>query len=200
MSQLNQSHARVVFVFAAMTMLSAFGLCPSNLISQTEMAKSTPTANSEKAATALDSEMMTHQAEMNDLLGKLQKSFEALAAVTDTRGHTSDKALLKAHEADITALRNAVREHKLFLIADIHHCGSGGKQADLMMVHQQQMKAVLYDVVDTFFTYETANDTSIDSSEPAEDALTPHRAALKELGDASVQHDEAMKQMMKRCA
>jgi hypothetical protein len=190
---------RKLFSFTAAAALLGFGLVPLFAI-QMNGAQMPATGQSEQNQKSADAEMMAHQKEMQDLSTKLDSSFQVMVAATDSRGYVHDKAIVKLHEADIKALRNAVREHKLFLDTDDHQCSAGTKQADAMMQHQQEMKGVLYDVVDTFDTYQTADDSSIESSEPVEDALHAHRDALKEFTAAIAQHQVAMTQMMKACA
>ncbi len=157
-------------------------------------------SQTDKTQKSVDTQMMNHQAEMKDLIVKLNASFQAIVDAKDAKGYVKDKSLVKAHEADLTALRNAVRAHKLFLTAEEQACGAKSKDDDAMIQHQQQMKSVLYDAVDTFSTYQSANDSSIEASEPVEDALAAHRSALAALTDASAQHQQAMAQMMKRCS
>ncbi len=156
-------------------------------------------ATSQPNQKSIDAEMMDHQNEMQALVTKLDKSFQAIVNARDSNGYVRDKSIVKAHEADLTEFRNAVRNHKLFLIDYERKCGVNAKSQDAMVQHQQQMKAVLYDVVDSFYAYQDANDTSIDTPFAVEDALSTHRQALKELEDAVTQHKQAMEQMMKKC-
>jgi hypothetical protein len=66
------------------------------------------------------------------------------------------------------------------------------------------MKGVLYDVVDTFDTYEMTNDAPDNPIYVAIEGIGPafvaHREALKELTGAIAQHEQAMTQMMKKCS
>jgi hypothetical protein len=77
------------------------------------------------------------------------------------------------------------REHKPFLNSYQHQCGINSKQQDTMVQHQQQMKSVLYDVVDTFDTYEMTND--------APDS--PIYVAIEGIGPAFVAYREALKEL-----
>lgn len=106
---------------------------------------------------SLDDEMTNHQNEMITLTARLNESFQNIANARDAKGYVHDKALLKAHEVDIRSLRNAVREHKLFLGVYERQCGVTSKHEDIIIQHQHMMKAVLYDVVETFDTYEITN-------------------------------------------
>ncbi len=191
------SHKPVLFT--AIVALLGFGMTP--LFASQMPGMPMPATSQTDSQKSLDAEMMSHQKEMQTLLAKLQASFQAIVNASDSNGYVRDKSIVKAHEADITALRNAVRNHKLFLIDYERECGVNRKQHDAMMQHQEHMKAILYDVVDTFSSYEDANDASIDQQpDPVEDALSAHRRAMKELGDAIAQHKQAMTQMMKTCS
>ncbi len=147
--------------------------------------------------------MMNHQKEMQTLLAKLDESFQAIGDARDAKGYVLDKAVLKAHEANIKALRGAVRDHKLILSDYERQCGVSSKQQDAMIEHQQQMKGVLYDVVDSFDALEQANDQpnnpNIVITMYIGEAFAAHREALTELADASARHEQAMAQMMKKC-
>jgi hypothetical protein len=190
---------RKQILFAAVVAVLVCGLSPL-LESQMPEKQMPATSQPDKNQKSLDAEMMEHQSEMQSLFAKLDKSFQAAVDARDANGYVRDKSIVKAHEADLTELRNAVRNHKLFMVDYAGKCSVNSKQHDAMNQHQQQMKSVLYDVVDTFYTWMSADDHGIDVSEPVEDALTAHRAALKELEDAIGQHKEAMAQMMLKCA
>jgi hypothetical protein len=66
------------------------------------------------------------------------------------------------------------------------------------------MKGVLYDVVESFDTYEMTNDAPNNPNyTPIEDigpAFVAHREALKELSADIAQHQQAMEQMVKKCS
>ena len=188
---------RPLFLAAALTTLG-FGITPI-FASQMPGMQMPAVSQADPSRPSLDAEMMNHQQEMQTLLAKLQTSLQAIVDARDGSGYFSDKSIVRAHEADLTELRNAVRSHKLFLIDEERKCGTNSSQHDAMMQHQQQMKAVLYDVVDTFYTYMAANDRSNDFAESVSDALSAHRQALKGFGDAIAQHQQAMAQMMKKC-
>ncbi len=186
-------------LFTAVAAVLGFGLTPL-FASQMPGMQMPATSQPDKNHKSLDAEMMDHQNEMQTLFAKLEKSFQAIVNAKDANGYVRDKSIVKAHEADLTEFRNAVRNHKLFLIDYEHKCGVNPKLQDAMIQHQQQMKAVLFDVVDSFYAYQDANDTSIDTPWAVEEALTAHRQALKELEDAITQHKQAMAQMMSKCS
>ncbi len=147
--------------------------------------------------------MVNHQREMRTLLAKLDESFQAIANARGAKGFVRNKAVLKAHEANIKALRDAVRDHKLFLGDYERQCGVISKQQDAMVEHQLKMKGVLYDVVESFDSFEQANDQPNNSyivvTMSIDQAFDAHREALKELADATAQHEQAIAQMMKKC-
>lgn len=153
---------------------------------------------------SLDAEMMSHQSEMKALTIRLGESFQAIGDARDAKGYVQDKAVLKAHEANIKALRDAVRDHKLFLSDYEHQCGVSSKQEDAMVQHQQQMKGVLYDVVESFDTFEETNDQPNNSYIPVTVLIGPafaaHREALKELTSDIAQHQHAMIELTKKCS
>ena len=147
--------------------------------------------------------MVNHQKEMRTLVAKLDESFQAITDARDAKGYVRDKAVLKTHQANIKALRDAVRDHRLFLIDYEHQCGVSNKEQDAMAEHQQKMKGVLYDVVESFDTFEQTNDQpnnpGIEVTMSIGLAFVTHREALRELVDANGQHEKAMAQMMKKC-
>ncbi len=112
--------------------------------------------------TSANAEMVNHQNEMQTLFAKLQTSFQTVVTARDGSGYVRDKSIVRARETDLTELQNAVRSHHLLLISDERKSDVNGKQYDAIMQHQQQMKAALYDVVDTFYVYMQANDRSND--------------------------------------
>lgn len=182
-------------VLTAMAAILGFGITLLFAIQMPGM-QMPATSQTDQNQKSLDVEMMNHQSEMQALLAKLEASFQAIMDAKDANGRVHGKSIVKAHEADLTELRNAVRHHKQFLIDYEGKCSVNSKQHDAMIEHQQQMKAVLFDVVDTFYTYMDANDSTIVASEPVEDALTALREALKELGNAIAQHKQAMAQII----
>ncbi|HZC22924.1 MAG TPA: hypothetical protein VE866_06260 [Candidatus Binatia bacterium] len=145
-------------------------------------------------------EMMSHQKEMDDLLARSQKDFQAVVTAKDARGYVRDKAVLNVYKADLDALRDAVRQHKLLTADYVGWCGPEDKKHNAMMEHQQRMKSLLYDLVDTFDTYVKADDTSIDQPFAIEEAFDAQQDALKEFADAIQQHKQAMTQMMAKCS
>jgi hypothetical protein len=162
-----------------------------------QMPDGTRTDQSQKTT---DAEMMAHQSEMQGLLTRLDASFKAVADARNAKGYLPDKSILKAHEADISALRTAVRDHKLFVDWYEQQCGVISKQHDSMVQHQQQMKGILYDVVDTWEGYEKADGSTIEVSNTVGMAFDEHQRALKELAAAITQHQAAMVQMKKGCS
>jgi hypothetical protein len=193
---------KTVFVTAVVTLLG-FGMSPlfASQMPGMQMPATSQTDNNKKS---LDTEMMDHQKEMQTLLAKLDESLKAITDARDEKGYVRDKAVLKAHEVNIKALRDAVRDHKLFLSNYEHQCGVNSKQQDAMVQHQQMMKGVLYDVVESFDTYEMTNDAPNNPNyTPIEDigpAFVAHREALKELSADIAQHQQAMEQMVKKCS
>lgn len=193
---------KTVLVTAVFTLLG-FGMTPLFASQMPEM-QMHATSQTDTIKKSLDEEMMDHQKEMQILLVKLDKSFQAITDARDEKGYVRDKAVLKAHEADIKALRDAVRDHKLFLGDYEHQCGVSSKQEDAMVEHQQQMKGALYDVVDSFDAFEQANNQPTNSyivvTMSIGQASVAHSEALKELAHAIDQHKQAMEQMVKRCS
>ncbi len=192
-----------VFVTAVVALLG-LGMTPLFAIQMPRM-QMPATSQTDANQKSLDVEraMVNHQKEMQTLLANLDESLQAIAEARDAKGYVRDKAVLKAHEANIKALRNAVRDHKLFLSDYEHQCGVSSKQQDAMVEHQQKMKGVLYDVVESFDTFEQTNDEpnnpSIEVTMSIGLAFVTHREALKELEDAIDQHKQAMAQLMKKC-
>lgn len=167
-------------------------------------AMSSPTGQMERDHKSAEAEMTAHQKEMQALNTKLGESFQAIADARGAKGYVHDPSILKTHGKDIKALRDAVRDHKLFLSDYEHTCGVNSKQQDAMIQHQKEMKGILYDVVETYDTYEETNDAPNNPNYVAIEGIGPsfeaHRAALKELTSAINQHQEAMTQMMKQCS
>ncbi len=147
----------------------------------------------------LDADIIDHQNRMQALITKLDKSLQAMVDAEDATGHVRDKSLVKAHEADIVTLRNATRNQKLFLILYEQKCGADGEQHDHIMELQQQLKAALYDAVDTFDLYQIVNTPSSDPHQTAGHILDLHREAVKEVSVVLFQHEQAMAQRMKQC-
>ncbi len=140
-------------------LLASVGFAISPVLhSQPAKAQVSTADETELTQKSLDEEMMTHQSEMKTLTARLDKSFQSISDARDAKGYVQNKVVLQAHEADIKTFRDAVREHKLFLGEYEHQCGVTSKQEDAMVQHQQQMKGMLYDVVESFDTFEQAND------------------------------------------
>jgi hypothetical protein len=196
---------RKLFLTTAAGILLGLGMTPSFGLQMPgiQMPASSQTDSHQKS---LDVEwaMVNHQREMQALLVKLDESLQTITAARDAKGYVRNKAALKTHEANIKALRNAVRDHKRFLGGYEHQCGVTGKQQDAMVQHQFQMKGALHDVVESFDAFAQANDQPnnpyIYVTQSVEQAFTAHREALKELKDAVAQHTQAMAQMMNKCS
>lgn len=152
----------------------------------------------------IESAMENHQGEMEALLIKLDESFQVIADSRDTKGYVRNKAALKIHEANIKALRNIVRDHKLLLSNYEHQCGVTSEQPDAMVQHQHEMLGALHDVVESFDDFAQANDQPnnpyIYVTKPVGQAFTAHREALDDLENAIAQHKQAMVQMMEKCS
>lgn len=147
----------------------------------------------------LDADIIAHQKRMQALIANLETSLHVVVDAEDANGHVRDKSIVKAHEADIVTLRNAARNQKLFLILYEHKCGADSRQHDHIMQLQQQLKAALYDVVDTFDLYQIVNGSSSETSQTAKHILDLHREALKDVADVLTQHEQAVAQMMRKC-
>ena len=155
----------------------------------------------------IDTEMMSHQRAMDIILWRLQTDFQDVVKSKDGNGYVHDKAATKTYKGDLEALSVVARQHKQ-LAADYerwcaqsfttdyeHWCGPDVKQNE-MAEHQQRMKAVLFDLSDTFNTYVTVDDHSIEGSpNKILDVLNSHRAALNEFADVIKDHDGAISQM-----
>ena len=156
-------------------------------------------AQSDESRTLLDADIIDHQNRMQALIAKLDTSLQVMVDAEDANGLIRDKSIVKAHEANIVTLRNAVRNQKLFLILYEQKCSADVKQHDHILQLQQQLKAALYDAVDTFDLYQIVNDTSSDAPQTAKHILDLHRKALKEVAVVLNQHEQAMAQRMKKC-
>jgi hypothetical protein len=146
-------------------------------------------------------EMMEHQRDMQALNIKLTESFQAVAKARDAEGYVKDMAIVKAHETDIKALQKSFKEHRELLKAYEHKCGVSSKQQDVMIQHQQAMKAMLYDVVESYDTFEITNEKDPNDSVTKDigPAFGEHREALKELTTVIAQHEKALAQMVRTC-
>ncbi len=156
------------------------------------------------ASSGLEQEMAAHQLEMKSLSTRLDESFQAIANARDSKGYVKNKAVIKTHELNIKILRNAVRDHKLLLTDYEQQCGVNKKQQDAMIEHQQKMKSVLYDIDESFDTFEQSNDQpdnpNIDITMYIGPAFVAHRDALKELAGDISQHYQAMNELMTKCS
>ncbi len=183
-------------LFLSTTAVALLGLGTMPLFANQMPVMQMPAASqTDQSQSSPDAEMTNHQNEMQTLFAKLQTSFQAVVNARDGSGFVRDKSIIRAHEADLTELQNAVRNHKLLVVSADRKSDVNSKQHDAMMQHQQQMKAALYDVADTFYVYMQANDRSNDFAESVTDTLNAHRHALKELEDAIAQQERAMSLM-----
>lgn len=170
-------------------------------------AQASATAPSDQEQSSVNTEMMSHQNLMEDLLAFLQKDLQAVVSSRDAYGYIHNRAAVKAYKADLAGLREAVRQHKLFaadyerwcgqsFTTDYEHwCGPDSKQ-NAMAEHQQQMKSALFHLSDTFDTYLAADDRSIEGGpDKIEDALTAHRDALNDFAQAVKGHEQAIAHM-----
>lgn len=189
---------RKVLVIATAVALLGLSRAPLSAAQQPEVQEAAA-GQIDEGRTLLDADIIDHQNRMQALIAKLDSSLQAIVDAEDANGQVHDKSLVKAHEADIVTLRNATRNQKLFLILYEQKCGADGEQHDHIMQLQQQLKAALYDVVDTFDLYQIVNTPSSDTHQTAEHILDLHREAMKEVSIVLIQHEQAMAQRMKQC-
>ena len=195
------------FISTMIPMFLGFVLVP--FFGGRAMAQQTPmSAENNADQSRVDTEMISHQKVMTDLLASLQKDLQAVVDSKDFNGYVHNKAAVKAYKADLDALRDAVRQHKLFaadyerwcgqsFTSDYEHWCGPDKKLNSMAEHQQRMKAILYDLSNTFDTYVTADDHSIEGGpNKIDDALDAHRNALTDFADVVRDHEKTMAQMM----
>ncbi len=191
--------ANTSFIRTMFLMSLGFVLAP--LFGGRAMAQQSPMATeNNQDQSRIETEMMSHQHLMEDLLVILQKDFQAVVSSRDTYGYIHDKAAVKAYEADLAGLRASLQQHEPFA-ADYERWYGPDKKQNAMDEHQREMKSALFYLSDTFHTYLTADDRSIEG-EPnkIEDALTAHRDALNDFDHAVKDHEQAMAQMMSPAA
>jgi hypothetical protein len=164
-------------------------------------APQTPAVQAGVDRSAMSVEMMSHQRDMQSLSIKLADSFQAVGRARDGEGYVKDMSIVKAHETDIKALQKSFREHRQFLKIYEHKCDVNSKQLDVMIQHQQAMKAMLYDVVESYDTFEITNEKDPNDSvtEYIRPAFEKHRAALQELTTVIAEHEQAVAHMVKSC-
>lgn len=164
-------------------------------------ARRTPVVQALSDKSAMSAEMMEHQRDMRALSVKLADSFQAVAKARDGEGYVKDMSIVKAHGTDIKALQKSFREHRQFLKIYEHKCKVNSKQLDVMIQHQQEMKAMLYDVVESYDTFEVTNERDPNDSvtEYIGPAFEEHRAALRELTTVIAQHEKALANMVQSC-
>ena len=189
---------RKVLVIATVVALLGLSRAPlsAGQLPETQAATAGQIDESQKL---LDADIIDHQNRMQALIARLDRSLQAIIDAEDANGRVSDKSIVKAHEADIVTLRNFTRNQKLFLIFYEQKCGADGRQHDHTMQLQQQLKAALYDAVDTFDLYQIVNSPSSETSQTAVHILDLHREAMKEVAVVLIQHEQAMAQRMKKC-
>ena len=189
---------RKMFVIATAVVL--LGLCRAPLFAaqlpETQAAAADQIDESRKL---LDADIIAHQNRMQDLILKVGKSLQVIVDAEDANGYVRNRSIIRAHEADIVTLRNAARNQKLFLTVYELKCDVDSRQHDHITQLQQQLKAALYDVVDTFDLYQIVNGSSSEASQTATHILDLHREALKNVADVIPQHEQAMAQMMRKC-
>ncbi len=186
----------LIAIAVALLGLSRAPLCAGQL-PETQAAAAGQIDESRKI---LDADIIDHQNRLQALIAKLDMSLQAIVDAEDANAHVSDKLIVKAHETDIVTLRNAARNQKLFLIVYELKCGADSRQHDHIMQLQQQLKAALYDVIDTFDLYQVVNGPSSEASQTAEHILDLHRETLNNVADVLTQHEQAMAQMMRTCS
>ena len=179
------------------------GITPLSALQQsgTQMPSPEGTDRSQKLIAA---ETLNHPGTIAALTIKLDESFRAISAARNTKGYiTKSKAVLKAHEANIRALRNGLRDHTLFAGDDEYDCGTAGPQKEADAQCQEQMKRLVHEVAESFDTLEYTNDAPDNpNSTPTMDigpAYLAHREALKKLAATIAQHEPAIAQAMKTC-
>lgn len=129
----------------------------------------------------LDTEMMSHQRAMDIILWRLQTDFHDVIESKDANGYVRDKAAVIAYKGDLESLSAVARQHKQLADDYERWCGPDVKQNE-MAEHQQRMNAMLSDLSDTFNTYLTVDDNSIEGSpNKIQDALKDHESAISQM-------------------
>lgn len=162
----------------------------------------------EQEQPAINTEMMSHQRAMDIVLARLQADFLAVVSSKDGNGAVHDKAAVKTYKGDLAALHVITDQHKQYTAAyerwcsqsfstDYGHwCGPDVKQNE-MAAHQQRMKGILFDLVDTFNRYVAEDNHSIEGGpNKIQDALDAHRDALNEFAEVIKDHEGTISQMM----
>jgi hypothetical protein len=146
---------------------------------------------------------MSHPGTIEALAIKLDESFRAITDARDARGYIKNKAALKAHEANIKALRNGLRNHTLFTGNDEYQCGASGSQLDVAVQCERQITSLIHDVAESFDTFELTNDQPdnpiITATMDIGPAYVAHREALRKLAATIGQHEPALAQVMNTC-
>jgi hypothetical protein len=134
---------------------------------------------------------------------KLDESFRVITDARDATGYVKNKAALKAHEANIKALRNGLRHHTLFAGNDEYRCVASGSHLDGAAQCEQQVKSLIHDVAKSFDTFELTNDEPdnpvIIATMDIGPAYAAHQEALKKLAATIAQHEPTLAQVMKSC-
>jgi hypothetical protein len=177
------------------------GIGTLGLSARQTSALQTPAVQAGSERSAMSADMMKHQRDMQALNVKLADSLQAVANARDVQGYVKDMSIVKAHETDIKALQKSFREHRQFLKTYEHKCEVNSKQLDVMIQHEQAMRAMLYDVVESYDTFEITNEKDPNDSvtEYIEPAFEKHRAALQELTTVIAEHEQAVAHMVKSC-
>lgn len=141
--------------------------------------------------------MSAHQVEMDTLVKQLNKSFQEVLDARAAGNSARENASIKAHEKDLNSLRNAAKQHKL-LTADYEAiCGTPGEKHGAMEMHQRKMKAILYDLVDSWDRLQRLSDFGLEYANSSQEAIQDHKQALKDFNDAVEQHRQEMARMKK---
>ena len=156
----------------------------------------------------VDMEMMSHQRAMEILLNILRTDFQAVVKSKDANGYVHDKAAVKTYKGDLDALSVVTGQHKQFAADYGHWCGRAFStdyqhwcgpdvKENAMAEHQKRMKAILFELSNTFDNYLTVDDHSIEGGpNKIQDAFDAHRDALNDLADAIKDHEQAVARMM----
>lgn len=158
------------------------------------------TAQENSLRNTVDREMNGHQQAMADLLRKFTKDFQAVVSSKDANGYVRDKTSVKAFKEDIDVFGDLIQQHKrlasdygrwcaqLFTTDYAHWCDQNKEQNE-MVVHQQRMKEVLYELSSTFTAFVDADDHGIDQPYRVEETLAAYRSAFDDF--SAIVHDHA---------
>jgi hypothetical protein len=184
------------------TLALFFGIMPLSALqsSGTQMASAAGTEHSKKF---LGAETLSHPGTIAALTIKLDESFRAMSDARNAQGYVENQTTLKAHAASIKALRNGLRHHTLFAGNAEYQCGASDSQQDATLQCEQQVKSLVHDVAESFYTFELTDDQpnnpNITPTMDIGPAYLAHREALKKLADTIGQLEPTMAQAMKAC-